>query len=79
MNKFGVCNYNNNAYIPQVTNLIQFDTYDEAFDNYIEKYIQYTKNEPIKTSTLWIVWIEDNKIIQFEQLMKNIRCKIVNL
>ena len=81
INKFGVCNYDFNAYKSEVKNLVQFETFEEAFDYYMEKLSEY-ENYPYNVgydNDLWIVWIEGDRIIQFEQLKENVRCRLVDL
>lgn len=77
MNRFGVCYYDFEAYEPKIENLVEFSTYDEAYYDYLHKITEDTVGYPDRT--LWIVWIEDNRIIQFEQLVNNTKCRIVDL
>ena len=79
MNKFGVCNYDFNVYESKVKNLQRFKTYKEAFEYYFKE-VRKGEGYPYAwDSTLWIVWIEGDRIIQFEQLKENVRCRLVDL
>lgn len=81
MKRFGVCNYDFNAYKPKVENLVQFDEYDEAFNYYFQQLTKY-EGYPYFISCAhnhWIVWIENNLIVQFEQISLNTKCKLVDI
>ena len=77
MHSFGICNYDFESYEPKMENLVEFSSYDEAYYAYLYKITHDVAGYYDKT--LWIVWIEDNKIIQFEQLIKNTKCRIIDL
>ena len=77
MTKFGVCICNNiEAYTIKVSNLEVFDNYDDAYSYYLEKAY---RDVNILNSNVWLVFIEDNRIVQFEQLTMRIKCKIVDI
>ena len=78
--KFGVCFCPNECVVKQivtvtkndVTNLLIFDSYEDAFKNYISRFIALEENfYTYSLSDLWLVWIVDNSIIQFDQLSWN--------
>lgn len=69
--RFGVINYD----LYGISNLEIFDTYEEAYS----RYLKLISKEPYPPDDLWIVFIEDNRIIQFDQLKLFSRCKIVDL
>ena len=76
---FGVCNYDFKARNPSVEDLICFDSFDKAFTFYIEK-IMSDKTFPYYfDDTLWIVYIKDNHIEQFEQLATKTKTAFVQL
>lgn len=77
MNKFGVCNYDFNAYESKIENLEIYDSYEEAFSQYMKKLTNDEHYPYTWDKTLWYVWIEDNKIIQFEQLNTKTRYRMV--
>lgn len=77
MHSFGVCYYDFESYEPKIENLVEFSTYDEAYNYYTHKTLVYTGGYPDKT--FWLVWIEDNKIIQFERFGLITKCKQVDL
>ena len=65
MYKFGVCNYDFDLPKPKVEDLQIFDTYEDAYDNYIEHCIAGANGHPDKTE--WIVWIDGDELIQFDR------------
>lgn len=77
MNTFGVCYCDLSAYEPKVTDLVRFDTYEEAVSYYTTKVL----NSRFTNRNLWLVWIEPekNRIIQFDQLSWSTKCKIVTI
>ena len=77
MYKYGVCNYDMDAYNPLVKNLALADSYEDARKYYMDN--MFIPNTYRIDPTLWIVWIEGNSIIQFEQLTTKVRTKIVDL
>lgn len=79
MNKFGVCRCDPYAYEPVVTELKQFDTYEEAYDFYMKLVVADEHYPYAHDKNLWYVWIENGNIIQFEQLCRKTKCKIVNI
>ena len=79
MNKFGVCNYNIDSYISKVENLECFDTYEDAFEYYIKQLMKYHNYPYTYDDTLWIVWIEDDTIVQFQQLADKTKVKLVKI
>lgn len=78
MSKFGVCNYDLNSCVPRIDNLVEFETFEEAFDDYIKKFND-RKEFLLMPKNLWIVWIENETIVQFWQLKTNVMCKIIDL
>ena len=79
--KFGVC-YCNLDITNKVENLIIVDTYEEAFQLYMDRL--NIKDNPLwicPDLCLWIVWIRksDNRIEQFEQLSWKIKCRLINI
>lgn len=76
MLKYGVCYCDVENSEPKITDLIEFDTYEQACDYYYE-------NVPRKNISLqmnyWVVFITDNKVIQFEQLTHFTRGKIISI
>lgn len=71
MSKFGVCVCNFNEYDPKIENLVQFDRYEDACKYYMEQ-IADMRNVP---DCLWVVFIENDEIVQFERLQNLIKCK----
>lgn len=80
MTTYGVCNYDFSAYEPKVENLEKFESYEEAFSQYMKKVTSDSHYPYTWDDTLWYVWIEDDKkIIQFNQLDTKVRCRIVEI
>ena len=79
MTKYGVCNYDFAGYKPQIKNLEKYETFEEAYEHYMDKLMAYSSYPYSIDKTLWYVWIEDDKIVQFEQLDRKTRCKIVGI
>lgn len=79
MDKFGVCRYDFDSYNSKLTELQQFDTYEEAYDCYMTKLAEYEHYPYGLDNTLWYVWIENGRIIQFEQLSMRTKCRIVKV
>lgn len=79
MNEFGVCNYDFNVYDPKVENLKRFESYEDAFEYYYQMVRKGESYPYAWDSTLWLVWIEGDRITQFEQLKENVRCRLVDL
>ena len=79
MNCFGVCNYDFDALYPEVVDLKKFDSWEDAYKEYAERMKKYDNYPYSWDNSLWIVWIEDNKLIQFEQLNRKTKCKTVSL
>lgn len=76
MAKFGVCNYDFDAYEPKVENLVLFENYEDAFRYYVSKLLP----DAYKIDkTLWLVWTDGQTICQFEQLVTRTKCKIVEV
>ena len=77
--KFGVCCCNldiNN----EIEDLEIVDTYEEAFNLYIER-LNIKDNPRYIEPYIWIVWIRksDNRIEQFEQLSWKTKCRLINI
>ena len=75
MNKFGTCVCNINRYEPVISDLQRFGSYEEAFAHYLQNMF-YPNTYRIREN-FWLVWIEKDRVIQFENLMFHDRCKIV--
>lgn len=75
MIKYGVCNFDADAYKPKIENLEIFDSYGAAFNRYMTRAMDSPNFGYSWDKTLWYVWIEDDVIIQFEQLDTNTKCK----
>ena len=75
MNTFGVCNYDD----AEVKNLERYDTYEEAFSHYLGKMTSDEHYPLTWDRTLWVVWLERNKIVQLEQLETKTKCKIIEV
>ena len=77
--KFGVC-----CCDLDITNEIEdldiVDTYDKAFNLYIER-LNIKDNPRYIEPCIWIVWIRksDNRIEQFEQLSWKTKCRLINI
>ena len=78
MDKFGVCNCKLDYYDPKVTNLVQFDSYDEALEYYMIQ-LEKQKNGYILPNDLWLVHITNNHIIQFNLLKMQSKVKYVKI
>ena len=79
--RFGVCECELNEYTYnnlKIKDLEIFEDYDNAYKKYIER-LDNTDNPHWINHDLWIVWIRDGSIIQFDQLSWNTRCKIIDL
>lgn len=74
--RFGVCN---RSFFDSICSLEIFETYEEAYRNYISR-LDIEDNPRYIYPDLWIVWIrEDNKIVQWEQLSWHTECRIIDL
>lgn len=80
-NKFGVCNYDFNAYEPKVENLEIFDEYEDARSRYLELLNNVFEHSHLIPDNLWIVFIEpdNNCIVQFDRLSTLTKCDLVDL
>ncbi len=80
MNKYGVCICDLDGYESQVTELEIFETHDEAFERYKERLFSEMQGYLFRDD-LWIVCIEseNNRIVQFDQLVTKSRCKIMEI
>ena len=80
-NKFGVCNYDFNAYEPKVENLEIFDEYEDARSLYLELLNNVFEHSYLIPDNLWIVFIEpdNNRIVQFDRLSTLTKCQLVDL
>lgn len=79
MDKFGVCNYDFVAFEPIIENLAVFDQYIDASDEYMRRFLEYRAEHSIFPNDLWIVYISDGRIVQFDQLNRISKCKIVGI
>ena len=63
-----------------VKDLIIVDTYEEAFQLYMDR-LNIKDNPLWICPDLWIVWIRksDNRIEQFEQLSWLTKCRLINI
>ena len=77
--KFGVCRYNMGQYWPEVLDLKVFDTYEEAFNYYMEQFMAYNNYPYSFDKTLWYVWIDGGRITQFSQLYTNTKTKTMDV
>ena len=71
---FGVCKCNLDAYEPKIEGLTKFDTYEKAFNYYLTLIDSYGIPKDI-----WIVFIENNKVVQFDRLATISKTKIVKM
>lgn len=85
-NRFGVCYcdiwLSRPSSTKDLSDLVIFDTYEEAFNCYIDRLREMTQtNHLYIPDNLWIVWVdkESNRITQFTKLEWTTRCKLVNL
>ena len=79
--RFGVC-FCDLDFTNKVENLEIFGSYKNAFKRYYEilSVLCFKENPRWIPNDLWIVWIrQDNKIEQWEQLIWNTKCKIIEL
>lgn len=72
---YGVCEFDVD-YDDKPKHLVKFETYEEARIHYIKEYVMH---KHYIDDDIWIVWIDDDKIIQFDQLSPYTRVKIVQL
>ena len=76
MNRFGVCKCDLRTYDYEIRDLKRFNEYNEA----LAYYMKLWKANEIESCNLWIVYIDEyNRIVQFEQLVWQVKCKIVEL
>jgi len=77
--RFGVC-FCDLDFTDKVESLEIFESYEDAFKRYYEVFsICFKENPRWIPNDLWIVWIrKDNQIVQFEQLLWNTRCKLID-
>lgn len=74
---FGVCECDLDYCKPKVENLVKFHTFDDAYSYYITKLS--STNDYFLLKNLWIVYIENDTIIQFEQLKTHIITKTMQI
>ena len=72
---YGVCEFDVD-YDDKPKHLVKFETYEEARIHYIKEYVMH---KHYIDDDIWIVWIDDDKIVQFDQLSPYTRVKIVQL
>lgn len=77
--KFGICTCDLDSYDPKIENLIEFSDYDTAFSTYLTKITEEYNKSSIIPKNIWLVWIENDKVIQLDQLKSNTKCKIISL
>lgn len=76
MNTFGVCKCDLRTYDYEIRDLKRFNEYNEA----LAYYMKLWKANEIENYNLWIVYIDEyNRIVQFQQLVWQVKCKIVEL
>ena len=78
MTIFGVCNCDLNLYEPKVENLITFDSYDDAYNYYMNQ-LNKQKTGYALLKDLWIVYIDNNHIVQFDQLTMISKTKFIKI
>lgn len=72
---YGVCEFDVD-YDDKPKHLVKFETYEEARIHYIKEYVMHKHHID---NDIWIVWIDGDKIVQFDQLIPCTRTKIVQL
>ena len=72
---YGVCEFDVD-YDDKPKHLVKFETYEEARIHYIKEYVMH---KHYIDDDIWIVWIDGDKIVQFDQLIPHTRTKIVQL
>lgn len=72
---YGVCEFDVD-YDDKPKRLVKFETYEEARIHYIKEYVIH---KHYIDDDIWIVWIDDDKIIQFDQFVPHTRTKIIQL
>ena len=78
MNTYGVCNCNLNSYEHKIENLVKFDSYDDAYSYYIQQ-LEKQKIGYVLPKNLWIVYIDNNHIVQFDQLTMISKTKFIKI
>lgn len=77
MNTFGVCKTFGS--VKDIEYLKLCESYEDAYKEYFEC-ISEDEHYPLTwDQTFWIVWIQDGRIIQFEQIEKKIKCGYVEI
>lgn len=77
--KFGVCTCDISAYEPEISELTEYNSYDEAFAAYLDLFKAKYEADGMFPIDLWFVFIEDNKVVQFEQLERKVKTKNVDI
>lgn len=72
---YGICEFNI-EYDDKPKRLVKFETYEKARKYYIKEYVIH---ERYIDDDIWIVWIDGDKIIQFEQFIPHTRTKTIQL
>jgi hypothetical protein len=73
MTTFGVFNI-------ETKELFQFDKYEDALNGYMQLVMEHVKHVNHRLAPDWyLVYINDGKIVQFEQFNWNTHCRIVDL
>ncbi len=67
MCKFGVCLCDLDMYQPEIRDLVRFDTYESAYEYYMQLAVS-DDNPQMINKYVWIVWIQNDTIVQFDQL-----------
>ncbi len=80
MNTFGVCRYDMSRDSDTVSELEQFNTYDEAYERYMQRIEKADPSHCFVFNDIWLVYIDESgRIVQFEQLIWNVKSKIISL
>ena len=79
MTQYGVCSCDLNDLDIKIQDLRIYRTYEDAFASYLDELMIYSRNHANLPKMFYLVHIEDNKIIQFEQFYKASTSKIANL
>ena len=80
MNTFGVCRYDISMDSDTVSELEQFNNYDEAYERYMQRIKKADTSHCFVSNDIWLVYIDERgRIVQFEQLIWNVKSKIISL
>lgn len=79
MTQYGICTYDLNDLDSKIQDLRIYRTYEDAFASYLDELMIYSRHHANLPKMLYLVCIEDDKIIKFEQFYKTSTSKIANL